>query len=201
MSNLLKQNFFPFPNVFADQLMRHLTPTQFLCLVAIIRKTLGWHKSSDAISLSQFIDLTGIRSKTTVMRALNVLEQVDLVAVQRQERVTTIYTLGPIFYNKKCTREAIAEIVTELVARNTPDKSISISSIAPTIDSPLNIKEKEKRAPGAQVKSKKEKRAPGAQVGASANAGRPTRNAAKSTDGINPQMEEIFKDLHEACKG
>ncbi|MGI9202683.1 MAG: replication protein [Woeseiaceae bacterium] len=194
--SLLKQNFFPFPNVFADELMAHLTPTQFKCLVAIIRKTLGWHKPSDAIALSQFMDLTGIRSKTTVMRALRVLEGVDLVAVQRTERITSVYTLGPIFYNNKCTSKAITKIVTDLVAQNTPDRTISISSIAPTIDSSLNIKERENDADSVEVKKgSKEKRADGAQ-------GKDSRQETvhRSTDGINPQMEEIFKELAQACK-
>lgn len=201
MSNPFKQNFFPYPNIIVDELMQHMTPIQLVCLTAIIRKTIGWHKASDSISLSQFLKLTGIKSKTTVMRALNVLEQVELIAVTRKLRTTTVYTLGEVFYSRKCTREAITAIGIELGARNTPDRTIPISSIAPTIDSPLNIKEREKRTDGAQVKGEKEKRAPGAQDYAGASADGPTKNGSRSADGINPEMAEIFRALKKACKG
>ena len=38
-------------------------------LDAIIRKTYGWHKKKDAISLSQFVEMTGVTKAHEIGRA------------------------------------------------------------------------------------------------------------------------------------
>ena len=43
-------------------------------LDAILRKTYGWHKKKDAISLSQFVQMTGI-SKSHIIHALKSLQE------------------------------------------------------------------------------------------------------------------------------
>ena len=47
-------------------------------LLVIIRKTMGWHKEADRISLSQFVLLTGIK-KQNVCRAINKLTAFNIV--------------------------------------------------------------------------------------------------------------------------
>jgi phage replication O-like protein O len=71
-----KENiFFPnttqVPNFVFDVLMAKCgkTPTRFFVLLAIIRKTYGWQKHEDLLSLSQIIELTGM-SKNAVKDAL-----------------------------------------------------------------------------------------------------------------------------------
>ncbi|MBK8396181.1 MAG: replication protein [Leptospiraceae bacterium] len=71
-----KENiFFPnttqVPNFVFDVLMAKCgkTPTRFFVLLAIIRKTYGWQKHEDLLSLSQIITLTGM-SKNAVKDAL-----------------------------------------------------------------------------------------------------------------------------------
>jgi phage replication O-like protein O len=49
-----------------------LYPDEWRCLMTIIRKTWGWHKKEDWISLSQFVLSTGMR-KPNVCRALSKL--------------------------------------------------------------------------------------------------------------------------------
>ena len=72
----MKDNiFFPnttqVPNFVFDVLMAKCgkTPTRFFVLLAIIRKTYGWQKHEDLLSLSQIIELTGM-SKNAVKDAL-----------------------------------------------------------------------------------------------------------------------------------
>ena len=72
----MKENiFFPnttqVPNFVFDVLMKKCgkTPTRFFVLLAIIRKTYGWQKHEDLLSLSQIIELTGM-SKNAVKDAL-----------------------------------------------------------------------------------------------------------------------------------
>lgn len=198
--SLLQPNFFQMPNVIADEIMRHLTPTQLVCLLTIIRKTRGWHKQADAISLSQFQEATGIKSKKTVMRALAVLDAVDLVSTEKAPRTVTVYALGPVFYGKKCTRDTIVKITTDLQAQNTPDTPISGVINTPTKET-INKKEKEKRADSAQVKPTSAAAAPPThQPPEHPSDARSTRTVARSTEGVNPEIEEIFKRLHEACK-
>jgi Bacteriophage replication protein O len=48
---------------------------------AICRKTIGWHKETDSISLSQLVELTGCND-ATVKTCLRVLKQKDLITVE-----------------------------------------------------------------------------------------------------------------------
>src|SRR5687768_8858897 len=53
-------NFTPVPNVVLDKLMPGLSKAALKVLLAVARKTYGFHKGSDAISLSQLQKLTGL---------------------------------------------------------------------------------------------------------------------------------------------
>ena len=54
------------PNAIIDDLMSKLSHAQAKVLIAICRKTLGWHKQSDYISISQIMKLTSVSNKTVV---------------------------------------------------------------------------------------------------------------------------------------
>lgn len=55
-----------------------LNGSQFRVLLAVIRKTWGWHKKEDILSLSQIAKLTGL-PRRTVIRAANSLLQMKLL--------------------------------------------------------------------------------------------------------------------------
>ena len=59
-----------FSNDAIDQIMREVSPNAWKIITVAIRKTYGWHKQSDVISLSQFQELTGIGSRSTVVKAI-----------------------------------------------------------------------------------------------------------------------------------
>ena len=59
-------NAFQIPNAVVDDLMSRLSPNAFKCYVLIVRKTTGWGKSSDKISISQFQAIAGIKKRDTV---------------------------------------------------------------------------------------------------------------------------------------
>lgn len=59
-------------NAVFDHLMHYCTPAAFMIYMVIWRKTEGWHKEWDAISYSQFEELTGL-SRPTVWRAIQYL--------------------------------------------------------------------------------------------------------------------------------
>ena len=57
MSNESKfiPNFLQVPNVVIDELLPDLTGAELKCYLVVIRKTKGWNKESDNISISQFM--------------------------------------------------------------------------------------------------------------------------------------------------
>jgi phage replication O-like protein O len=70
MSEKLRPNFTPVPNVILDEIMRGLNDGEFKTLMAICRYTYGWGKKSDRISLSQLGEITGIVDRSNVHRAI-----------------------------------------------------------------------------------------------------------------------------------
>ena len=81
------------PNVIIDQHMAELSHAQFKVLMAICRKTIGWHKQSDYISISQIVDLAGVSNKT-VIGAVRDLERLGFIVTQKSNRTTTHITLN-----------------------------------------------------------------------------------------------------------
>ena len=89
MSKLLIPNTTQTPNVIIDHLMSYLGDAEFKCLMYIVRRTYGFQKSVDRISLSQFTD--GIQrdgkvydrgtgmTKPAVVEALKKLVELELV--------------------------------------------------------------------------------------------------------------------------
>lgn len=77
MSNIA-DNFTKFPNSFIDSCMSQLSDPAFKILAVITRKTVGWNKDVDCISLTQFEKMTG-KSRSTVVKALNELLEKKLI--------------------------------------------------------------------------------------------------------------------------
>ncbi len=89
----------PVPDVIFDILAPILTGAEYKILNYIVRRTYGFKKSSDAISLNQILsgirkkDGTqldygaGVRSKATVVKALRHLEKMDIIDVKRHSSV------------------------------------------------------------------------------------------------------------------
>jgi phage replication O-like protein O len=66
------------PNILFDYWMAKLSPGEFKVLMAIARKTYGWHKQKDRISLRQLTEMTGLH-KSGVIKATESLIEVGLV--------------------------------------------------------------------------------------------------------------------------
>lgn len=66
------------------------------CLLVIQRKTWGWNKKKDAISLSQFVEATGI-CKPHVCRALSILIEMNMIIVTKKNNNITEYTIQKDF--------------------------------------------------------------------------------------------------------
>lgn len=80
MANPQKENgFTKIANEILDALVKwHLSGYEWRVLLILIRKTYGWNKKADWISLSQFSEATGI-AESHVSRALNMLLKQNIV--------------------------------------------------------------------------------------------------------------------------
>jgi phage replication O-like protein O len=81
----LKPNCTQCPNEILDRLLPILSPSQFKLVMAIVRKTYGWHKKSDDISLTQLERMTGM-SRQTVIDASTPLRASGFIVIGRSGR-------------------------------------------------------------------------------------------------------------------
>ncbi|HFA6671915.1 TPA: replication protein [Neisseria gonorrhoeae] len=72
-----------------DDFLCRMSGNAWKCYAVIVRKTTGWQKEIDYISVSQFKNLTGIKTDVTVADALKELVELNLIAsVKRHGQVT-----------------------------------------------------------------------------------------------------------------
>jgi len=84
----VNKNFSKIPNELLEILAKtYLSNYECRCLMVILRKTFGWNKKEDFISLSQFAQKTGIR-KNHVWRTLKRLESRKII--KRNEKKISI---------------------------------------------------------------------------------------------------------------
>lgn len=65
MSNFIV-NSFQLPNSVIDELLSDLTGAELKCYLYVLRKTKGWNKEEDAISVSQFMKVTGLSNRKVI---------------------------------------------------------------------------------------------------------------------------------------
>jgi len=63
-------NFTAFDNAILDYILPECAPNTWKIVSVTIRKTRGWHKEEDWISISQYMKLTGIKNRTTCHNAI-----------------------------------------------------------------------------------------------------------------------------------
>ncbi|WP_257824218.1 replication protein [Aggregatibacter actinomycetemcomitans] len=85
-------NGFIFPNSIVDDLLAKLTCAELKCYLVVVRKTKGWNKESDSISVSQFMEVTGL-SNRSVITACESLVQMGLLERSGGERKLNTYSV------------------------------------------------------------------------------------------------------------
>lgn len=81
---LEKLNHTQIPNEYLDSYMRITSSIANKIFMVICRKTIGWHKETDSISVSQIMSITGIKSETTVRKGLKELIKLDLIVTTKE---------------------------------------------------------------------------------------------------------------------
>ncbi|OCG45685.1 hypothetical protein A9G34_00870 [Gilliamella sp. Choc4-2] len=91
--NKFISNSFQIPNAVIDELMADMSANALRCYLLITRKTTGWGKTSDKISISQFMQYLGIKDKRTVYAALSELTNLGLINAIKNNGEITEYSL------------------------------------------------------------------------------------------------------------
>ena len=125
-------------NFIIDHVMPKISGSAWKVLTVIVRKTIGWHKEQDEVSFRQLQILTGIKSFTTLTKALKELESKDIIKVDRGDSkgITFIYALNLDFeleikegVTESVTPPTVTESVTPTVTKTVapPPKSVTDS--------------------------------------------------------------------------
>ncbi|WP_312969771.1 replication protein [Acinetobacter gerneri] len=86
-------NSFQVPNAFVDDVLNKISDAACKLYLVICRKTRGWNKEMDSISLTQFEEITG-KSRPTVVKCLKELIEVGLVVELESTFHGNTYKLG-----------------------------------------------------------------------------------------------------------
>jgi len=84
----MNEGYIPIPNSIFDKYMKELGHNDFIILLAIIRKTWGWNKTEDRISVSQISSMTNY-SKPTIIKSLSSLEKIGIISTKKRHNRTT----------------------------------------------------------------------------------------------------------------
>lgn len=104
MSNFIP-NSFQVPNDLVDEEMKNMSIGEIKCYLVIIRKTVGWHKEFDAISVSQFVKFTGL-SNRVVIKACKTLVDKGIIEKKTGERNINIYSIN-FNANRTCDEKSL----------------------------------------------------------------------------------------------
>ena len=86
-------NSFQISNALVDEYLSCMSCNATKCFIFICRKTRGWQKNTDAISVSQFQKFLNIKDERTVKKALKELININLILSKQQLGKPTLYTL------------------------------------------------------------------------------------------------------------
>ena len=94
-------NSFQTPNALVDELLGDLSGNALKCYMVIARKTVGWQKESDSISVLQFQEITKIKDERTIRAALAELEKIGLIKSKKVRGKSTTFRLVTDFSGGK----------------------------------------------------------------------------------------------------
>ena len=86
-------NSFQISNAVIDEYLSKMSGNAWKCYGLIVRKTRGWQKTHDSLSISQIQKATGIKSEETVEKAINELIELGLIGKQSRVGLPNVYFL------------------------------------------------------------------------------------------------------------
>ena len=82
-------NSFQLPNSVVDELLSDLTGAELKCYLLVVRKTKGWNKEIDSISIGQFMEVTGLSNRSVITACDSLVEKGLLVRSGGERRLNT----------------------------------------------------------------------------------------------------------------
>ena len=86
-------NSFQIANSIIDEYLSQMSGNALKCYILIVRKTRGWQKMHDSLSISQIQEFTGIKKEETVQKAINELVALGLIGKQSRIGLPNEYFL------------------------------------------------------------------------------------------------------------
>ena len=118
-------NAFQIPNSVIDELLAKLTCAELKCYLFVVRKTKGWNKESDSISVSQFMEVTGL-SNRSVITACESLVEMGLLERSGGERKLNTYSVKAFDFSEtgeKSSSDKTGENFSETGEKSSSDKT------------------------------------------------------------------------------
>ena len=101
-------NAFQIPNSVIDELLAKLTCAELKCYLFVVRKTKGWNKESDSISVSQFMEVTGL-SNRSVITACESLVEMGLLERSGGERKLNTYSVKAFDFSETGEKSSLVK--------------------------------------------------------------------------------------------
>lgn len=114
-------NAFQIPNSVIDELLAKLTCAEFKCYLFVVRKIKGWNKELDSISVSQFIEVTGL-SNRSIITACESLVEIGLLERSGGERKLNTYSVKAFDFSEsgeKSSSDLVKKVHTQNNNKNT----------------------------------------------------------------------------------
>ena len=128
---------FIFPNSIIDELLPELSHSELKCYLCVLRKTKGWNKEEDAISVSQFMKVTGLSNKAVISACESLVER-EILERKSGDRNTGIYSIktyktatsekSSLVKNFPATSEKSSPVTSEKSSPVTSEKSSPVTS-------------------------------------------------------------------------
>ena len=138
--------FTRFPNTIIDQHMKELTGAEYKLLSIIVRKTVGYQKTVDRISISQFMDISGLSNKG-VTKGIKGLVEKGLVIKHGDSTKMNAFTVSEHVFTYEKSSQGTDSLVNK--SHKPYEKSSQKSPEAYEETSHTKEREKEKRKESA----------------------------------------------------
>lgn len=149
MSGFSPPNHTQCPNDLFDVHMANMSEAELRIVLAAVRKTLGYHKTKDAISLSQFMKMTGLARQSVIRGIEAAIKHGFIKQVGEGTRGIAIFELN---INDNGTLVNVVDQSTEVTSSSLPTLPMTGKRSRHTKESGNKIKEK-KNAPKVAVVS------------------------------------------------
>ena len=118
-------NSFQLPNSVVDELLADLTGAELKCYLLVVRKTKGWNKEIDSISIGQFMEVTGLSNRSVITACDSLVEKGLLVRSGGERRLNTysVKSFNISQTGEKSSSDKTGENISQTGEKSSSDKT------------------------------------------------------------------------------